>query len=48
MKKSLLERFKPGICGISFDGDMDKLRGPIEGVDCAEVSEYVPPSESVR
>lgn len=35
--------------GISLAGDMDIWRGPMEGVDCADtVSEYVPPSESVR
>lgn len=37
------------MCGISVEGDMDMLRGPMEGVECAEtVPEYVPPSDSAR
>lgn len=36
------------MCGISLEGDIDMFRGPIEGVDCADVVfEYVPPSDSV-
>lgn len=33
--------------GISLEGDRDMVRGPIEGVECADtVSEYVPPSDA--
>lgn len=35
--------------GISLEGDKDMLRGPIEGVEVADmVREYVPPSDSAR
>ena len=40
-------RLRDGMCGISLEGDKDMVRGPIDGVECADtVSEYVPPSDA--